>query len=150
MAEAIKFRVSTIPAVLERLRDILTEASYPQGPDPSVIAPFVCIGHPGNEATREDIVIGDVVSLENFAAIGARSRDEKYDVNLDVIAAFPGQSQSEANARVFDLWGAVCRELRMSPTLGFGVSASQGQVISVQVGSVDLFEVFRDEGAPQC
>ena len=145
MATRTKIKPSAIPLVLERLVAVWDAASFPPGHTGR--KPLVSLGSPGNSTDIEAIIIGTVESTQEWASIGALGRNEEFTIEVDVLAAFHGQqSMADAIDRVFELWGTAVHELRLNPTLGVAPSSSQGQVISIEVGTVKLVEVMRSQG----
>lgn len=67
---------------------------------------------------REWVAVGKIEwSDDDWAAIGARSRDESYEIALYVNVQKPGGTQREAEARVIEILTTIESALRANPTL---------------------------------
>lgn len=113
---------STIPAFKRALVAALDVATWAGG------APQVCYGPP-LEGTREDVIVGDTAqegdSDRRWAALGNRSIEEQYALNLWVIVTNPGETCQVATERAFALYDVVQAVLRVTPGMGVtGVTAS--------------------------
>ena len=75
-------------------------------------------GTPGATLEAETIVIADVTFSQEWAAIGAKNRDENAEIRVVVYVRKMGGTQTEANERAFELLAACELALRSDPTLG--------------------------------
>ncbi len=128
---------STVPAFKQALVAALQAATWP------VSNPQVSYGPPRNE-TREDVIVGDTAqeggAERQWAALGNRSIDEEYALNLWVIVTNPGDTCKAATDRAFALYDVVQSVLRTTPGLGVtGITASS-------LAQAEHTESLTDEG----
>lgn len=77
-------------------------------------------GHPGGGLQERHGWVGDTddESDQEWAALGARARDETYALRLVVVSAVPGSSQQQATEDAFEMFGLMEAGLRANVTLG--------------------------------
>ena len=108
---------STIPAVLDELKTALELRA-------GLVGVTVFSAHMGDEVTRapEAIVLGlDVPFEQNFASLGAQSRDEEYTIEGVVLTTQPGAGEDAAKAardRAFYIVAEIEDQLRADAKLG--------------------------------
>ncbi len=130
-------RSSTVPAFKQALVDALAAATWPGD------VPQICYGPP-RAGTREDVIVGDTAQEggadREWAAIGNRSIDEAYALNLAVIVTTPGRTCKAATERAFEIFDVIQDVIRTTPGLG---------VVGVTVSSIaqpEHLESLTDEG----
>lgn len=138
---------STIPVVANRLLTLLTAATWPTSTDwPD--APQVVDSDPDTEE-RQVVIVGDTFAEgdddQQWAVIGARTKDERYAINVTVKVLQPGCSISEARNRAFALLAVVEQTLIDNVTLGIAPTANY-QIISTQLRQPTHQQGALDEG----
>lgn len=133
-------RTSSVPAVLDALNTLFTTALTGQGDAGSNIT--VYWGDPGPQTDRECVIIGDTSSPaspteQTWAAIGARKRDEKYDLGVHTFVNKPGLTAREAAVRGYAIVALLETALRVDVTLGLP-QAGTLEFIEIQVAQVSL------------
>lgn len=98
---------STIPSVKSAMVAALSTADGLAGIQVSWGLP----AHP----EREYLAIGGAQLEEDWAALGARSRNENYTLSCYINVQSPGGEQEDATRRVFELYNAVTAYLRANP-----------------------------------
>jgi hypothetical protein len=120
---------SSIPAVIDALVELLEAATWPAP------APQICDSDPPDPA-RERITIGDSDTTgeddQSWAAIGARSRDERYVLLVDIHVSTPGLTTRAARDRAFALLGVVEQTLVEHPTLDLAATANL-QIVAAEL-----------------
>lgn len=119
---------TTIPAVIGYLVDIFTDDTELGGAGVEVVE-----GENTNPSTREWVTVGDVTSEQEWAALGAKSRNEHYSLQAGVAVTRPGDERADARARVFELLARVETLLRATPT-----PAGTG-VVHLEFGGVEKY-----------
>lgn len=138
---------STIPTVVDRLLVLLNAATWPTSADwPDV--PQVTDSDP-DEPERQVVLVGDTFAEgdddQEWAAVGARTRDERYAVNVNVMVMTPGLTIGEARARAFALLAVVEQTLIDNVTLGIAATPNL-QIIAVQLRQPTHRQGVLDEG----
>lgn len=106
---------SSIPRVKARLVERLDAAEWPGD------RPQVTYGWPRDEQRELVAVVGTSErSEQTTAALGGRSRNEDYGLQVIITVQNPGLTQQQATERAFELLGVVEDVLRDDPTLGLG------------------------------
>lgn len=102
----------------------------------------VSYGFPRGLLERDTVIVASSApdGEQEWAALGARKRDERYEIEHFITASKPGRTQKEATERAFAGLSACEALLRANVTLGLG---GQG-VIEVQISDVDFTE-FHDK-----
>jgi hypothetical protein len=70
---------------------------------------------------RTCVILGDVTMSQDWAALGARNRNEEADLELAIYILGPGQTQTEVNKRAFDVLSDIELYLRANVTAGNNV-----------------------------
>lgn len=127
---------SSIPAVTDALIALLVAQSWP------LATPQIADGWWRADAIqRESIVVGDTSgggsTLQRWAALGNRSRDEQFPIYITVEVRTPGLSPKEARDRAFALFAVVETALRSSTR--FGLDAG-GLDAAVRITNAELME----------
>lgn len=100
----------------------------------------VTYGFAARDVEAESIVVGNIDwDDEQFAALGARKRDEFYRVGIFVFVTKPGWSQKETTERGLALFAAIEAELIADPTIG-------GTVIVAESDPRQVVELPTTEG----
>jgi hypothetical protein len=123
---------STFPAVKAALVAALATAETPLQ---------VSYGHPGTKYLEDEaIVVGDSDDMDQeWGLLGARGRDEKYSIKLEILVFKAYPSQQEATERAFTILAAVETTLRSN--INLGVAARR---VEAQIAPRQLVEFFID------
>ena len=68
------------------------------------------------------IILGDTDMDQDWAALGARNRDENSVIHCTIYLVGPGQSQTDVNKAAFALLALIESYLRTNLTLGSNVN----------------------------
>lgn len=99
----------------------------------------VAYGFPKTPAT-EFLMLGDIAKGdEQTAALGNRSRDEKYTLFVTVKVEKQGTNQQAATERAYTLAGELAGQLRTDPSVN-------GAVITALVQGTELQEFASNQG----
>lgn len=127
---------STVPAFKQALVDALEAATWDGMPQISYGPPLA--------GTREDVIVGDTAqeggAERDWAALGNRSIDEQYVLNLWVVVTNPGDTCKFATERAFALYDVVQSVLRATP--GLGVTG----IVASSLAQAEHTESLTDEG----
>lgn len=140
---------STAPVVLATIIANLQAAN-------ELVGVQVAYGDTAN-AERENVILtGNIVwDDETWADIGARSREEKYNLDGFVHVAKPGDSQQESTERVFAILAVLERNLRallrtpdagMTAALTAAYGAGAAQIVNLQIRPTKALGWAADEG----
>lgn len=133
---------STIPTVATKLLQLLNAATWPGA------KPQISDSDP-DEPEREVVIVGDTDAEgendQDWGTIGARTRDERYAMRLDVKVISPGLSTSEARDRAFALFAVVEKVLIDNPTLGIDATPN-AQLVQAQLRQPTHRQGAIDEG----
>lgn len=95
---------STIPTVAASLLSLLNAATWPE-PTPQIT------DSDPEDPGREVVIVGDTYTegedSQEWAAIGARSREERYALRLEVKVLTPGLTVTQARERAFALFAVL-------------------------------------------
>jgi hypothetical protein len=138
---------STIPVVVAGLLDLFNAATWPTSAEwPE--APEVADSDPENEK-RQLVVVGDTFAEgdddQQWAALGARTKSERYAVRIHVKILGPGLDVSEARTRAFALLAVIEETLIENVTLAIPSTANY-QIISVALRQPTHRQGILDEG----
>lgn len=130
-------RPTTYPAVKRRLRTLLTDAL------PGVQVEY---GDPGAFLEQEYLIVGDMAGLgeleeQDWATIGAYSKDEAYAIAVSIWAGAPDQTQEEADVRAEELFSALFDALA-GDDLTLGVPG----VLKVELARGQYYDQRQDHG----
>lgn len=133
---------SRAPAVIDALVALcgaapgLSGVKVHDGPQPTSdpLKAVVCIGWDGDEGNDEA-----VQSTQEWAGLGARSKDEALQVTCAAIAWHGSTTNKPVRDRAYELVAAVEDALRANPSLGFPpptvVALATGNAFQQQTGS---------------
>jgi hypothetical protein len=123
---------TTVPVVKAYLETLFKAA-------PGLTGVQVFRGHPGDTVQPELVMIGKVTLEQEWAALGARRKDEAYTVAVTVQVVQAGTDQDVVTERAYELVAAIEDALRNDVTLGGAVRVSE-------VEGWDDEEAFSDQG----
>lgn len=114
---------STVPTVLEDLEQLLKDVVWPARAS-GVESPVDIRGSAElGSAGREAVLIGQVRGSQEYTAMGARSRDEDFRIEMFVVIRFPGDTALEAALRAWQLFGVLERLFTSAEYIAMGERA---------------------------
>lgn len=126
---------SAVPLVKARLLELVLA-------EPAFNEVQTVYGTPGRDLERECLFVGATESWDQeWGALGARARNERFGLVFGIYVRSPGQSQQEATERCFEILASFESLLRATPSLGLSDT-----VRDVQVTFGRLDEWPTDEG----
>ncbi len=130
-------RTSSIPYVKKQLATVtFPGALATAGVDPNPDGPVQVVY--GNDAVpkydREVVIVGDVPKPDEiqFWQLGGGNRRELYDIDVDLLIAWPGASAQDVTERAFTILGLLETTLVADPTIGL-TGPGPGQLIHLEV-----------------
>lgn len=93
------------------------------------------IDGPPTEANLKStcIILGDVDMVQDWAAIGARNRDEEAIIKCVIYVLGPGQTQTTVNKQAFALLGLIELFLRTSTNITLGGNVWQSAILPTTI-----------------
>lgn len=128
---------STIPTAVTALHDLLADVQWPDRPTGGSGDVCVEVSSELRDMGREVILLGQIRGDQEFTAIGARSRDEDYTVDMFVVVRWPGDNGLQAMDRAWQIFAQI--ELLL---------ASPQYVALAQSAGVAWNELKRPQGTP--
>jgi hypothetical protein len=129
---------SSIPTIADALLTLLNAATWPTS------KPQISDSDP-DQPGREIVIVGDTYAegedSQEWSAVGARTRDERYTIRLDVKVLTPGLTVTQARNRAFALFSIV------EQTLIENVTAAVSSTPSLQVVQLSLRQPTHRQGA---
>jgi len=139
----------TIPYVRAELKSRIAALNLTYGDPTDPQAVGLSIGETPGGFKREHIIIGEVPeshSDQTWAALGFRTRDETYTLDVVIRVEVPGVDCDDAQAEAYRLLAAIETDLRAAGAVNLGLAADRG-VIAVEVSIPSDVLVMTDEGA---
>lgn len=128
---------SSVPTAVTELYELLGLQQWPDRPNGAPGTVEVDLTSELRDGSREVVMLGQIRGDQEFTALGARSRDEDYTVDLFVVVRWPGDDAITAMQRAWQLF-AVVEELL----------SSAGHIATGQAAGVLWCELQRPQGTP--
>lgn len=137
-------QTSTCPAALFGLLDLLADVDWPARPGGADAVVDVAFASQVRDVGSESVLLGQVRGDQEFTALGARSRDEDYDIALYVQIRWPGDTAREAAERAWQLFGVIERLIASEDYMALG---SDLGVLWNEIRSADGTPTREDDGS---
>ena len=136
-------QTSTCPTALFGFLDLLKDVDWPARPAGQDSSVDVDFASQVRDVGSESVLIGQLRNDEEFSALGARSRDEDYEIAFYVQIRWPGDTAREAAERAWQLFGVIERLIASDDYIALG---SEFGVLWQEIRSADGTPTREDDG----
>lgn len=134
--------MSAIDAALDKVLEVFTAAYALADTPPSQARPEVTEGAATGTLPRQWVMVGSARGEQEWAAIGARRRNEDFTIEWVINVKEPGLTTTEARRRAFYLLGVGEAALRAEENVTLQGVCAQG----VEVRSPDYHAITTQNG----